>query len=379
MTATHLSRRPALPLQWVVLSVWMIVFAQAQAQTSSGESASRGSESPLVADEQTMVLAELGMAALLVACTITFVIGSISNASLARKISGHMQDIVGPQFARVGTNSGETLLKDGQSFFWFYATGRRYTSGLTVFMDLAKRMDVFSYTSSFFSAPLKDRIIFYLPLTDDFDMEPMSLFLVRKKELARLRDLNEGVALREAEAVAARVLELNGIPVDFVCMTEHGDIATALLPERIRKLVQEHGRYINSIHLAENGASWDGQSCLTKRLVRVDFSLPMKTSLLPSVLEAMTRISLHLVDAAGEVKISSAAKKKALELRKKAVQDTERRIQKKRAEEAAERRQEKKKEEEEAVGKMSREKQMKYEEKKRKKELNARMKKATRK
>lgn len=357
----------------------MASFSHVQAQSAGGKSSSSGSLSPLVADEQTMVLAELGMAALVVAFLTTFVIGSISNASLARKIAAHLEDIVALQFAEIGDESGKKLLKDGQSFFWFYATGRRYTSGLTVFMDLAKRMDVFAYTSSFFSAPQKDRLVFYLPLTNDFNMEPMSLFLVRKKELARLRELNEGVALRDAEAVATQVLELNGIPADFVCMTEHADIAAALLPESIRTLILENSRYINSIHLAENGATWDSQCRLTKRLVRVDFSLPMKPSLLPSVLEAMTRISLHLVDAAGEAKITPAAKKKALELRKKATQDAERRIQKIRAEEAAERRLEKKKDEEEAVGKMSREKQQKYEEKKRKKELNARMRKATRK
>lgn len=363
----------------LVASACVILCVQVQAQAAGGKPTSKRSESPLIADENTMQLFEMAMAALVVAFAITFMYGSITNRSLARKVAKLMEDLLIPEFAHLGVSSTEKLLKDGESYYWYYATGRRYTSGLTVFMDLAKRMDVFAYTSGFFSAPQKDRIIFYLPLTDDFDMEPMSLLLVRKKELSRLRELKEGAPLREAETVAANVLELNGIPVDFVCMTEHSDVATALLPERIRTLIQENGKYINSIHVAENGASWDSQCTLTKRLIRVDFSLPGKSSLLPAVLQAMLQISMHLVDAAGEVKLTPVSKKKAIELRKKAVQEAERHIQKKRAEEATTRRLEKKKEEEEAVGKMSREKQMKYEEKKRKKEINARMRKATRK
>lgn len=363
----------------LMASVFVMLYVHVQAQEAEGQPQSRRQQSALVADENTVQLFEMAMAALVVVFTITFVVGSFTNRSLAKKITSHMEELCISQFAHTGVSSTDKMLKDGQSYYWFYATGRRYTSGLSVLMDLAKRMDVFAYSSALFSAPQKDRIIFYLPLTDDFDMEPMSLLLVRKKELSRLRELKEGVPLREAEAVAANVLELNGIPMDFVCMTEHSDVAASLLSDSIRALIQENGRYINSIHVAENGASWDSQCELTKRLIRVDFSLPAKSSLIPSVLEAMMQISMHLVDAAGEVKLNAAAKKKAIELRKKAVQEVERQIQKKRAEEAAARRLEKKKEEEEAIGKMSREKQMKYEERKRKKEMNARMRKATRK
>lgn len=336
--------------------------------------------SPLVADEQTMRLFEFGVMALVAAFVVIFVLGSRSNLMLAREVAAKLEQAVSMQFAQVGTGGGKKLVRDGQSYFWFYATGRKYTSGIMVLMDFAKRMDVFSYTSSFMTSPQKDRVIMYLPITSDVNMEPMSLLLVTKKELARLRELNDGAALKAAETFAVQAMGVSGLPSDFVAMSEHPDIVTALLPDSICAIILENAKFVNSVHVAENGtARWDSQSRASSRLVRVDFNLPTRRSLLPEVVESMVKVALHLVDAAAETKLTVAAKKKAMEIRRKADQEVERIQQKKRAEEAAARRLEKRKEEEEAVGKMSREKQMKYEEKKRKKELNARMRKAIRK
>lgn len=337
-------------------------------------------QSPLAADDQTMMLFEMVVAALLAAFVVVFVLGSRSNLVLAREVAGLLEEAVGTQFAQVGVDRGKKLMRDGQSCYWFYATGRRYTSGMMVLMDFARRMDMFSYTSSFMTSPQKDRVIMYLPITSDVDMEPMSMFLVTRKELARLKELDEGFALKAAEAFAVHVTGVNGLPSDFVAMSEHPDIITALLPDSIRAIILENAKFVNSIHVAESGtARWDSQSKASQRLVRVDFNLPVRNSLLPEVVEGMVKVAIHLVDAAAEVKLTPAAKKKAVEVRRKAAQEIERIQQKKRAEEAVARRLEKKKEEEEAVAKMSREKQIKYEEKKRKKEMNARMRKATRK
>lgn len=340
---------------------------------------SNPSGNPLVADKQTMMLFEVAVATLVVVFFIVFLFGMNSNKTLARSLANNLTEILSMQFEKIGVDGDKLLLKDGHSYYWFYATGRRYTSGLTVLMDLAKRMDLFSYTSSLLTTPQKDKCIFFLPLTHEFNMEPISLFLVRKKELTRLKDVNEGVSLKEVEALGAHVTEANGLPSDFVVMTEHSDVLQVLLPESIRSVIRENARHIVSVHVTDNGASWEAQSQASKRLVRVEFTLPVKSSQTSSVLEAMSALSLHLVDLAAEARITPTARKKALDLRKKAAQEGEKLVQRKRAEEAANRKQQKKKEEEEAVGKMSREKQIKYEEKKRKKEIAARMKKATRK
>lgn len=341
--------------------------------------ASKASQSALVADSQTMFLFEVSIAVLVGIFVIVFSFGTITNIKLARTVGTELKDILSEQFVNFGTVDGKLLLKDGQACYWFYATGRRYTSGLTVFMDLAKRMDIFSYTSHFMGRPQKDRCIFFLPLTNDFQMAPMSLFLVRKKELLRLRELQEGNPLKEVEALGADVSYMNDIPGDFLTMAEHGDIVSALLPNKIRRIIRDNAKHLISMHITDNGADWEPQSRVSKRMIRIEFTLPIKRSQIPQVLEGMATIGMHLVDAAAETVVTSSVRKKALDLRKKATMEEDRLVQKRRAEEAADRRVQKKKEEEEAVGKMSREKQLKYEEKKRKKELATRIKKATRK
>lgn len=359
---------------------FLALLSLAAADTGAASASTIAKQSPLVADEQTMMLFEYGVVALVAAFVVIFVLGSRSNLMLARAVAAKLEQTISMQFAQVGTEEGKKLVRDGQSYFWFYATGRRYTSGMTVYMDFAKRMDIFSYTSSLMMSPQKDRVIMYLPITSDVNMEPMSLLLVTKKELARLKELNDGVALKAAETLAAHAMGVHGLPSDFVAMSEHPDIVTALLPDSICAILLENAKFVNSIHVVENGsARWDSQSRASSRLVRVDFNLPVKRSLLPGVVESMVKVALHLVDAAAETKLTPATKKRSLEIRKKVVQEVERIQQKKRAEEVAARRLEKRKEEEEAIGKMSREKQLKYEEKKRKKEHNARMRKVTRK
>ncbi|KAI0558123.1 hypothetical protein FGB62_233g030 [Gracilaria domingensis] len=335
--------------------------------------------SALVADPQTLFYFELFVASLVVAYVIGFLYGSYINLNLARKVASNLREILDQQFVKYGTEEGKTLLKDGPSFYWYHATGRRHTSGLTVFMDLAKRMDLFSYTSSFMTTPQRDRIVFYMPITNDVSMDPLTLFIVKRKELSRLREIQEGEAMKSVERYAGEVMDVSGLPGELVTMTEHSDIVTYLMPERIRTVIARQSKNLVSIHVTESGAKWDSQCSASKRLIRIEFVLPWQQKHLPQVLEDMSQIAIHCLDTVAQTKISASARKKATELRRKAQQQQEKKIQKARAEEAAARRLAKKKEEEEAVGKMSREKQIKYEEKKRKKELNARMRKVVRK
>lgn len=337
--------------------------------------ATPSSTSALVADPQLVLMFETAIGALVVAFIIVFFLGARANLQIARSVSETLSDCLSEQFAQIGTKDGKSLIKDGQSYFWFYATGRRHTTGLTVLMDLAKRMDIFSYTSSFMANPQKDRIVFFLPLSANVPMDPMSLFLVRKKELSRLRDIQEGEAIGAVESLAAEIVDVNGIPSDFVTMTEHIDIVKALLPEKIKTVVASNAKDLVSIHVTEQGAKWEPQCRLSKKLVRLEFTLPWRTERRSKLLHDMSQIALHLLDVAAEMKISAAARKKSVELRRKAAMEIEKRVQKARAEAAAERKIEKKKAQEEAVSQMTREQQRKYEEKKRKKEVQAKMRK----
>lgn len=326
-------------------------------------------------DVRQQMLLEMALATLVVVFAIVFVFGVLRNRALATTTCTILGELLAPQFARLGNAAGETVIKDGQAFYWFYATGRRYTTGLIAMISMSRRMDLFDYTSSALLTAPKDRVTILLPLSDDVVMEPMSMFLVRRKELSRLRQMDGGDAVQAVEALAGQVVEPTGVPADFVVMTEHADVVSALLPDAMRKLVTASGKYLQSVHVTENGAKWDKQTALAKRLVRVELSLPVDEAGIREALEPLVALSMHLVDACARVRLSAAAKKKGLELRKRLAAEEERILQKQRREELEERRIAKKREEEAAVGKMSRAKQAKFEEKKRKKELKDRLRK----
>lgn len=336
-------------------------------------------QSPWAVDPQTFQLFELSVVMLVVAFVIVFIMGVFSNLNVARSVASTLEDALSEQFVRFGNEDGKKLTKDGQAYYWFHATGRKYTPGMSVFMDLVKRMDIFSYTSSFMNSPQRDRLTFYIPIFHNIPMEPISLLVVRKKELPRLKDMYEGASFAAVESLAAEVVELDGMPSDFAVMSEHREIVNALLPKRIQTIFAVHNKNILSIHVTEQGALWEPQSRLYKKLIRIECSLPMSKRKQAEFLQAMSGLAIHLLDTAVEMKLSGAARKKAVDLRQEVIRKKEREEQKRRAEEATERRLAKKKEEEEAVKKMSRQKQMKYEEKKRKKEYSAKLKKASRK
>lgn len=329
-------------------------------------------------DAQTVFIFELAISLLVIVFIAVFIIGRHQNLTLAVRIGSTLCTALSQQFTQFG-NAGKVLSRDGHSFFWFYATGRRHTTGLTVAINLAARVDMFSYTSAFMATPQKDRLTFYLPISNLVQMDPLTLFLVKRKELTRLRSFEDGRPLATVETIAAQVVDVPAIPTDFVIMTEHPDIATTLLPEPMRDLIARQRAHLVSVHVTDQGAEWDPQCSMAKRLIRLECVLPKTDVLQDALLCDMAQLAMHLVDAVANTRLSPAARKKASDLRKQVVVKREKQEQKARAEEAAERRLEKKKQEEEAVGKMSAEKQRKYEEKKRKKEINSRMRKVTKK
>lgn len=326
-------------------------------------------------DSKTVFYAEVVFAGITGLYIAVFAIGLQTNMNLARGIAKTLKKVLSEQFAKFGDERGKDVIRDGAYFFWIYATGRRYTPGLTVSLDLARRHDLFSHTASLTSAPQKDRIIFYLPIASNISMETMTLFLVRKKELARLRTIDDGQAVSSVEKMASKVVEVSPLPSDFVVMTEHVDITKALLSESVREALVRNASSIISLHVTEEGAPWESQCKMSRRLIRLEFTLPSERGRHESVLHDMAFVAVNVLDAVATAKLTPGARKSVMDIRKRILAERQKQEQKTRAEEAAARRLEKKKMEEEAVAKLSAEKQRKYEEKKRKKEIASRMRK----
>lgn len=332
---------------------------------------------PLELDKRSIQLFELFLVALVGVYCVVFYAGSRQNYRRASAVADSLTKLLDSQFAYFGVNDkGKRLLRDGQAVFWCHASGRRYTTGLSAMIELEPRMDMFAVLSNFIQPRARDRCTFFIPLRD-FPMEPMSLFLARKKELLRLKAIDDGKALEEVKLLAGEVVEVSGLPNDFVAMTEHPDVTTALLTDSVRKALQSFVDELQSVHVTENGAAWEPQSQASKQLIRVSFTIPSQREKVHDVLSAAVRLSTLLIETCARAKLSAVARKKAVELRKQIRSEEDRERQKKRQAEMAAEREKRKKEREEAVYKMSADKQAKYDEKKRKKAYRERLRKAT--
>lgn len=349
----------------------------------SSRSIGRVLSNPLDLDEGTFQLFEMFMASLCMLFGVVFYVGVRNNHSLATSTAENLSRLLASQFAFIGVGEvdgpkNKKLFKDGHTLYYFHASGRRYARKFTAVLELSRRMDMFVLLSALFNpqAMNNDTCTFVVPLSNDFTMETLCLFLVKKKLLAKLRAKEEDETMKPVEELAGHVGPVADLPEDFTVLTEHQDVINAVLTDSIKNLLTEEdvAKHFLSLHITDNGASWDSQSVNSKRLVRVSFELPKDVTLVDALVEKMTHLTLTVVDMAPKVRIAQMGKKKALDLRRKIAAEEERQKQKKRQEELAAERERAKKEREEAIYKMSADKQAKYEEKKRKKAMRNRAK-----
>lgn len=328
--------------------------------------------------EQLYLLAFEGFVAVMVVLfLINFCLGWRKNEKLAKVAATVLHRHLEPQFAHLGVDQkGTALWRESAVDFLYYASGRRFTSGLTATFRFYNRADLLALMHGVIAGFEKDICTISLPLLDGFRMEPISMFLARKKELQRLRNSGDRIAkiVKTIETSAGDVNEQSFLGNEYLVISEHPDVVTALLPSFVQNSMKSMGNSLLSLHVTDQDAGWDQQSPSTRRLVRLVFEIPGEQSfeLYEHLFGQALLIALWLVDACATVRISNNARARAIDLRRQAAQREERLRMKERQEEAEKRRIEKRKNQEEAVAKLSAEKQAKYEEKKRKRELRAR-------
>lgn len=353
----------------------------ASAPGAAATSTASGSENvllnPFDLDATSLHLFEIFLSGLVALYCLNFAVGVRRNLVRARAAADALDRTLAPQFASVGVaaGAGKRLLRDGASEFWYYATGRLRTSGFAAHLVFRPRQDLFALVGGLVRVGPEETMTVLAPI--DAAMEPVSVLLLAKRELVRVREAGGGVALRAAQRLAAEIGEFGGLEGNCVVMAEHAECVGAILTQAVTEELKGIGGALRSVHVSEFQAHWDAQCEAAKKFVRVRVVLPEDAQERERVVVKTAQAVCALVDVAASARLSGAAKKKAVELRRTILAEEERERQKIRREEMADRREAKKKEEEEKVGKMSAEKQAKHDEKKRKKAFKARLKKVT--
>jgi len=132
--------------------------------------------------------------------SINFYFGKRTNESIAQRWYAEFRPVFEVQFSALGAYEGTEqnkeggggLLKDSHSCYKFYASGRRFCSGMLCTLELRKRHNLFSLVLALFDlSTVRDTLTIEIPMNDE-DMEPFVFAIVRKKEEKKMKKKSKG-------------------------------------------------------------------------------------------------------------------------------------------------------------------------------------------
>lgn len=251
-----------------------------------------------------------------------FIGGSRKNKRIAQNWYRTYEDWFKTQFA-----STSPLQKDSQFTYKFYASGRRYCTGMLVTLNLRKRHDLFSLMMEAGGAN-EDSIVIEIPMMED-DMEPFVFAITRKKAEKKMKKNNKDLD-NLSLSIKSKI-----IPESLALLTDTPDLEIAFLDERSCRTIGLE--WFRSLHFTDSGSVKFNAST---KVLRFQFRLPTDVSQLRVLIE----MAIFFVDRVANTKLSSVAKQKNLTKRKQVAEREFKAGHQQRLEAAAKRKEERKEE-----------------------------------
>lgn len=187
----------------------------------------------------TSYTVEIACVSFLIVFAINYFTGKKENENLALAWASKFatkDSIFDKNFSLLGvgeTEDSPLLLQEGKNVFKFYASGRRYCSGLLATMELKSRHDLISRLYNMV-IPCKDEITFEVYMNDD-SMDQVVFALARKK-LAKTMQKE----LRDLQRFAGLVNPPNGrkwVAEELQVVSESKEVATDLITDAVLEQV----------------------------------------------------------------------------------------------------------------------------------------------
>lgn len=183
---------------------------------------------------------------------INFFSGSSKNSTLANTWLDVNQDLLESNFALVGDDGkreieNHGLLKDTESVFLLWCSGRSSVEGMLIEIRLWKRQDLMSVITRLFK-PVNDQVIFKLTLSQD-SMDSYVFCLANKKSASRLLKESADLAVFCPERKNVEKFGINASK--FVLMNEIGEVSSFFFDPRITSLIEKFEDAIDYIHLSD--------------------------------------------------------------------------------------------------------------------------------
>ncbi|XP_059648211.1 uncharacterized protein At5g49945-like [Cornus florida] len=221
-------------------------------------------------------------------------------------------------FSLLGVGVGDDsplLLKEGQTVFKFYASGRRFCQGLLATMELKSRHDLIARLYNMV-VPCRDEITFEVSMNDDA-MDQVVFALAKKKPAKtmqkELRDLQRFASLVSPPSSRKWVAD------DFGVVSESKEVAGDLITEAVLdqvfgdKALEKFGKGFISMHFSDQ---FLGKH---KKMLMFKFALPDVNHM--ADMTRLVALVPYYIDLIGRYKLSSQARSKTEAARLKAAQE----------------------------------------------------------
>ncbi|GFQ01629.1 uncharacterized protein at5g49945 [Phtheirospermum japonicum] len=312
---------------------------------------------------------EIACVSFLIIFLINYFTGRRENENLALAWASNFaakDSIFDRNFSLLGvgeTNDSPLLLKEGQNVFKFYASGRRFCSGLLATMDLKSRHDLISRLYNMV-VPCKDEITFEVFMNDEA-MDQVVFALARKK-LAKMMQKEMGDLQRFSGLVpppSGRKWVAEELQVVAESKEVAGDMITDVVLDQVfgDKAFEKFGKGFISMHLSDQHVGSN------KKMLVLKFALPNATNM--ADMSRLVALVPYYIDLIGRYKLSSHARSKTEAARSKVAQEMYRELQSERQEALQRKKAEQRKKLEEAESKLSAEGLRKKESKERARQM----------
>ncbi|KAG4937856.1 hypothetical protein JHK82_045663 [Glycine max] len=267
------------------------------------------------------------------------------------------------------------LLKEGQTTFKYYASGRRYCQGLLATLELKSRHDLIARIYNMI-VPCRDEIAFEVYMNDDA-MDHV-VFAMAKKKVAKamhkdVTDLQRfGTLLSAPSATAtATATARKWVADDLAVISESKEVANDLITDAVidqvfgEKAFEKFGKGLISLHFS------DQHPGIHKKILLFKFVLPAAKDM--ADMTRLVALVPYYIDLIGRYKLSSQARSKTEAARQKAALEAQKELRNAQQEAMQRRKAERKKMVEEAEAKLSAEAVRKKEAKERARQMKKAM------
>jgi len=210
-----------------------------------------------------------------------------------------------------GQGAGSGLLKESQSCFKFYASGRRHCHCLLATLELRKRHDLFSLILAAVDLSVSaDTVTIEVPMNDT-DMEPFVFAIVRRKQERKLRK-----STKDLENYCG-VVKSTRLPSTLCILTDCPELEREFLDDPVVSVLKEREDLFASLHFTDqnsNPAFYAGGSG-NKKILRLKFNLPSQKNM-GDLAPLMKMAVVHFIDRVASIRLSAQARARATQKRK---------------------------------------------------------------